>query len=335
LWKTISSGVDPLALVMVADYPARAADPPPIRRRSAAGSAAVQVLRCTIDPATPSNDPASQRPRARRRSCCERGAVMSSRASIPARILLATLATIGGATGLTSCGDDDSTSSTEGATPVVDPGDGGVYAPVIDPASFVERIDNPYLPFLPGARWVFVGESDGETERVEVTVLEERKVVMGISAVVVRDRVEVDGVIAEDTFDWFAQDGDGNVWYLGEAVQDYENGEPSGTGGSWEAGVDGALPGIVMPARPSAGAAFRQEYYEGEAEDMFEILSITGSRTVPAGTFEAVVETEDWNPLEPDTIEHKFYAPGVGLIFEEKVAGGDGFVELVEFTPGA
>ncbi len=206
---------------------------------------------------------------------------MSTRANLSARIMLVTLAAIGAAAGLTSCGDDDSTSSTQDAAPVVDPGDGGVYAPVIDPANFVDRIDNPYLPFLPGSRWVLVGESDGETERVEVTVLEERKLVMGIST------------------------------------------------------VDGAVPGIVMPAQPSAGAAFRQEYYEGKAEDMFEILSVTESRTVPAGVFDAVVETEDWSPLEPDTIEHKYDAPGVGLVGEEKVAGGEGVLGLVEFTPGA
>jgi hypothetical protein len=221
-----------------------------------------------------------------------------------------------------------------GAAPVVDPGDAGEYRPEIDPARFVSTIDNPYLPLVPGSRWVYEGESDGEMERVEVVVLDETRTVMGIEAVVVRDTVTVDGELVEDTRDWFAQDDAGTVWYLGEEVRDYENGELVGTGGSWEAGVDGALPGIVMPARPEVGAAYRQEYYQGEAEDLFEILEVDSRRTVDAGAFEHVVVTEDWNPLEPDVVEHKLYAPGVGLIAEETVEGGSGAIELIEFLPG-
>lgn len=133
---------------------------------------------------------------------------------------------------------------------VVDPGDGGLYAPAVDPARFVGVIDNPYLPLTTGSRWVYEGESDGEVERIEVTVLDDRRPVMGIDAVMVRDVVSVAGEIVEDTLDWFAQDIDGNVWYLGEEVQDFEGGRLVGTAGSWEAGVDGALPGIVMPAAP-------------------------------------------------------------------------------------
>jgi hypothetical protein len=218
---------------------------------------------------------------------------------------------------------------------VVDPGDGGNYVPDIDPSSFVDVIDHPYMPLTPGARWVYTGEAEGETETVEVTVLDERREVMGISATVVRDVVSVDGEIVEDTVDWFAQDGEGNVWYLGEEVKDFANGVMVGTAGSWEAGVDGALPGIVMPAMPKVGEAYRQEFYPGEAEDMFEILSIDSALTVTAGTYQDVLKTEDWNPLEPEVVEHKYYAPGVGLVREEKVAGAEGSVELVEFQMGS
>lgn len=237
---------------------------------------------------------------------------------------------------LVSCGDDAAAPPTSTTIPipaaVVDPGDGGDYRPNVDPAEFIDGIDNPYMPFTVGSRWLYEGESDGEVERIEITVLDETRVVMGITATVVRDSVYIDDELVEDTFDWFAQDRDGNVWYLGEDVKDYENGVVVSTAGSWEAGVDGALPGIVMPAAPVTGAAFRQEYLAAEAEDMFEILATDSKLTVPAGSFTAVVQTEDWSPLEPEVVEHKFYAPGVGKIREEKVAGGDGYVELIEVT---
>ena len=237
-----------------------------------------------------------------------------------------------------ACGGDDddsagsATTSGSATTPVIDPGDGGNYAPDIDPASFVDVVDNPYFPLPVGSEWVYEGESDGELERVEIIVTDQSKTVMGIAATVVRDSVYVEDELVEDTYDWFAQDADGNVWYLGEDSTEYEDGEAVSTEGSWEAGVDGALPGIVMPAEPAVGDAFRQEYYAGEAEDMFEVSEVGGSAEVPAGTFDEVVTTRDWNPLEPEVIEEKQYAPGVGKIREEKVAGGEEVSELIEYT---
>ena len=186
---------------------------------------------------------------------------------------------------------------------------------------------------LVGSRWVYEGEADGQPERVEIVVTDQRRTVMGIAATVVRDSVYVDEELVEDTYDWFAQDRAGNVWYLGEDSREIEDGEVVSTEGSWEAGVDGALPGIVMPAEPSVGDAFRQEFYAGEAEDMFEILAVGGSVEVAAGSFEEVVTTQDWTPLEPEVIEQKQYAPGIGKLREEKTAGGDDVSELVEFTP--
>jgi hypothetical protein len=220
-------------------------------------------------------------------------------------------------------------------TPVIDPGDGGDYAPAIDPANFVDAVDNRYFPLAPGTRWVYEGASEGEVERTEVEVLDERREIEGISAVVVRDTVYVDGEMVEDTYDWFAQDSEGNVWYLGEDSHEFEDGRDVGTSGSWAYGVDGALPGIVMPARPTVGDAYRQEYYPGEAEDMGEILDVGISHSIELGDYDDVVVTEDWNPLEPEVIEHKWYAPDVGLIAEAVVAGGDQRAELVEFTPGS
>jgi hypothetical protein len=243
-----------------------------------------------------------------------------------------------------ACGDDGTTETTTETTtesggdavaePVIDPGDGGDYQPDIEAADFVDRIDNPYLPFLPGARWVYEGESEGELERIEVEVLDERREVFGVDAVVVQDQVFVDGELVEDTRDWYAQDREGNVWYLGEETAEYEDGEVVSTEGSWEAGVDGALPGIVMPADPQPGDVYRQEFYEGEAEDMAEVLRTDDQATVPAGTFDDVVTTREWTPLEPDVVEEKHYARGVGVIFENKVTGDGERVDLIEFTPG-
>jgi hypothetical protein len=241
---------------------------------------------------------------------------------------------------LSACGDDtsssgDTTTSTEPApaAPVIDPGDGGNYAPELDPADFVDVVDNPYFPLVPGTTWVYEGEDAGETERIEVEVLGETREIEGITATVVRDTVYVDGELAEDTYDWYAQDKDGNVWYLGEDTHEYENGVAINAKGAWEYGKDGALPGIVMLADPQVGDAYRQEYYEGEAEDLGEVLANDATVEIQLGTYEDVVVTEDWNPLDPEVVEEKSYASGIGLIREEKTAGGDGVIELIEFTP--
>lgn len=237
---------------------------------------------------------------------------------------------------LAGCGDDssDGTTATTSTTQpaVIDLGDSGDYHPEMDPADFVERIDNPYLPFLPGTRWVYEGDSDGAHERIEVEVTTDRREVMGITAVVVRDTVYVDGAMAEDTYDWFAQDRDGNVWYLGEDTHEYEDGKVVSSAGAWEAGVDGARPGIVMPARPEVGDAYRQEYLAGEAEDMGEILQVAVARTIGLGDYDDVAVTRDWTPLEPEVVEEKWYAAGIGLIREAATDGGTGSSELVQFT---
>ncbi|HET6949794.1 MAG TPA: hypothetical protein VFI47_05445 [Acidimicrobiales bacterium] len=242
---------------------------------------------------------------------------------------------------LAACGgdgdaDEDAApgASSTATTAVIDPGDGGRYAPAIDPADFGGPIDNPYLPLAPGARWVYEGISDGEAERTEVVVTGERRQVMGIDAVVVRDTVSVEGEVVEDTYDWFAQDSAGNVWYLGEDSREYEGGEVTSTEGSWEAGVDGALPGIVMPADPQVGDAYRQEFYAGEAEDLAEVLRLDASETVAGTTYDRLLVTQEWNPLEPDVVEEKSYAPGIGMVLEATTAGGEGRAELIEHTPG-
>jgi hypothetical protein len=225
------------------------------------------------------------------------------------------------------------------ADAVIDPGDGGNYSVDIEPARFTSVVDNPYLPKLPGTTWVYRSTAaDGGAETITVEVLDERRTVMGVETIVVHDRVETqDGELIEDTYDWFAQDDAGNVWYFGEDTTAYHDGVPT-TAGAWEAGVDGALPGIVMHARPTVtGIGYRQEFRDGEAEDMGQIIAVSGTAVVPAGTFDDVVVTRDWTPLEPDTVEQKTYARGVGFVHETKQVGSDAgeVVELIGFIPGA
>lgn len=232
-----------------------------------------------------------------------------------------------------ACGDSESSPSGSSA-PVIDPGDGGNYEPQLDPADFADVIDNAYLPLSVGSTWRYEGESDGQSEVTEIIVTPDRKVVMGISAFVVRDTVTSDGELVEDTYDWFAQDTSGNVWYLGEETKEYENGQVVSTEGSWEAGVDGALPGIVMPAVPKVNAIYRQEFYVDVAEDMMQIIDVGGTVSVDAGNYSDVVRTRDWTPLQPEVVEEKVYAPGVGMVAASIVSGGSEAVELVEFLPG-
>jgi hypothetical protein len=206
-----------------------------------------------------------------------------------------------------------------------------VYDPVLDPADFVAAIDNPYAPFAVGRTWVYEGTTKEGVERIEIEVLDETRTILGIEARVVRDRGFLDGELIEDTDDWVAQDVDGNVWYLGEISKNYEDGQIVDVEGSWEAGVDGAKPGFWMKAAPMVGDFYRQEFLLGEAEDAVEVLSLTEAVDVPAGSFPSCLQTRDFTPVEPDALEHKFYAPDVGLVLELDPESGDR-LELIEYT---
>jgi len=220
------------------------------------------------------------------------------------------------------------------SSPVIDPGDGGNYSVDLDPGGVVTVIDNPMLPFAVGSRWVYESVAASEVERIEVVVLGETRVVMGIPATVVRDTVTIDGELVEDTYDWYAQDDAGNVWYLGEETKEYVEGEVVSTAGSWEAGVDGALPGILMKADPEVGDAYRQEFYRGEAEDLAEVARVGVSEAVPFGSYDDLTVIKEWSPLLASVVEEKYYAAGVGLILEVAVEGGDERIELISYQPG-
>lgn len=207
--------------------------------------------------------------------------------------------------------------------------EGATYTQTIDPADFVANVAHPFLTLKPGAKWVYDGD-----EHVEIEVLPETKLILGVAATVVRDQVFVDDELAEDTLDWYAQDRDGNVWYFGEKTAEYENGKVTSTAGSWEGGVDGAVPGIVLLAAPEVGDEYRQEFLTGEAEDLARITALSGSITVPAGTWSGpdVLVTEEWTPLEPDVREQKTYARGFGVVESRTIKGGTEVTTLTSYT---
>jgi hypothetical protein len=185
----------------------------------------------------------------------------------------------------------------------------------------------------PGTRWIY-RESDveGDAQRVKVTVTTRTKEITGVMATVVHDVVSDHGELIENTFDWYAQDVCGNVWYLGEDTKEYENGEVVSTAGSWEHGLAGAFAGVVVPADPQVGMTYRQEYYAGEAEDAAAILSIDEQAQVPFGHFTDVLLTKDFTTLQPRVLEYKLYAPGIGPVLALGISGGSDREDLVGFS---
>jgi hypothetical protein len=203
------------------------------------------------------------------------------------------------------------------------------YEPAVAASELSNEITNALFPAPVGARWVYEATTPDGLEHIEVTVLADEKQVWGADVRVVRDTVWVDDEMVEDTWDWYAQDPDGHVWYMGEETYEYEGGVVVCECGAWESGVDGALPGVIMLADPLVGDTYRQEFYEGEAEDYAEVLSLDAAVDVPAGSFTGCLETRDRSAIDPELDERKYYCPGVGntLVIE-----GDVRVELMEYS---
>jgi len=200
----------------------------------------------------------------------------------------------------------------------------------IDPNNFVSEVDNPYFPLTPGTTFVYEGETEGIPTRDEMNVTKGTKEILGVATTVVHHLSYEDGVLIEDTFDWFAQDVDGNVWYFGEDTKELdEDGNVISAEGSWEAGVNGAAPGIVMLADPKKGNRYQQESAPDVAEDMAQVIGFEDSLCVSYGCFDNVLVTKEWSPLEKGVVENKYYAEGVGLIFGDMIKGGDEQSELV------
>jgi len=208
----------------------------------------------------------------------------------------------------------------------------GVTAPVLDPSNFVSVIDNPYFPLPVGRTLVYEGVKDGQTQIDTVTVTGETRVILGITAMVVRDVSTHDGTVLERTADWYAQDRQGNVWYLGEDTVAFLANGKSDTSGSWEAGVRGAQPGIIMEAHPQIPDAYRQEYLAGQAEDTAWVVDIGGTITVPYGKLRNTLTTLEATRLEPGAYDQKIYAPGIGIALEQALTGTPEVARLVSVT---
>jgi hypothetical protein len=209
----------------------------------------------------------------------------------------------------------------------------GPYAPRIDPANFVATIDNPYMPFRPGTAFHFEGFR-GTTPQTDDEVVTRRTIrLLGVRCTVVRDTVSEHGRAVERTNDFYAQDKDGNVWYMGEDSFELENGRFVKADDSWRSGVNGGKPGIIMPAHPRPGDDYRQEYYPpGKALDEAHVLRVgSGRLTVPFGSFTGLLVTSERSPAEPQT-EHKYYARGVGEIAERVIKGEPEAFKLTRVT---
>lgn len=207
----------------------------------------------------------------------------------------------------------------------------------LNPAEFTADISHPYWPMKPGTRWTYRDvDEKGEVQHVViVATTATKKLANGITARVVRDTVRSEGDLVEDTFDWYAQDSAGNVWYLGEDTAEFENGKIVTRSGSFEAGAGGALPGILLPAEPQVGQKYRQEYLKGEAEDNGEVLGTNQLVEVPTGRYSDALLTRDTTSLEPTVVEYKLYAPGIGPVLALDISGGASREELVKIDKAA
>jgi hypothetical protein len=208
------------------------------------------------------------------------------------------------------------------------------YNPKIDPANFVKGVTNLYFPLVPGQTMRYRMATAVGVEDVTITTTNDTIDILGVSCMAVHDVVTVKGATIEDTWDWYAQDKNGDVWYFGEETKKWDNGVMS-TEGSWQAGINGAKPGMVMYGDPKAhlNEVYRQEYLKGVAEDRGQVIGVNETVTVPYGTFSNCIKIKDYSDLEPDVIENKYFAPGVGNVLTVMVQGGTDREELISVSP--
>ena len=234
---------------------------------------------------------------------------------------------------LPSCGravGENAFGTSESTTPISPPASSGasptdvVIPPAPPPAEeMATLITNPWLPITPGTTLTYEGMTGDGFVHIESYVTHDIRRILGVDCTVVVVNEYVNGELKEQTVDWFAQDSAGNVWYMGEDVRDFEDGVMVSTKGSWKAGVDGAAPGIAMPAEPIPGEFIASEYLPGVAQDQTEIIALEVPVKLADGTEHICLQTKEWSPLDPDEVEYKYYAPGTGLVKEGNVDGSD------------
>jgi hypothetical protein len=250
---------------------------------------------------------------------------------LPIAATIAVVLALSGCGGTKHAAKPETTTSRAGSASTLAPIHGR-YAPKIGVASFVTTVDNPLWPLKPGTHLHFRGTRGKTPQLDDEIVTGQKKRILGISATVVRDTVSEHGRPVERTLDYYAQDNQGNVWYMGEDSYELSHGHFAKASDSWRSGVDGAQPGIIMPAHPQPGDRYRQEYYPpGEALDEARVLGYRGPVRVPYGTFQRALVTSEFSPLEPQT-EEKYYVPGVGEILERVVKGSHEEFRLVSVT---
>jgi hypothetical protein len=192
-------------------------------------------------------------------------------------------------------------------------------------------VTNRWFPLPVGRTYVYTGTKDGKPA-IDIVVPSRRtRVVDGVRSRVVEDRLYLAGRLEERTADYYAQDRCGNVWYFGEDTAELDaHGNVTSTEGSFHAGVDGAQPGVFMQAHPQVGRWFRQEWYAGQAEDTFRVVDRSARVSVPFGSFSHALRTEERTALEPGVLDGKYYAVGVGDVFEGSLRGPREVTRLVE-----
>jgi hypothetical protein len=207
-------------------------------------------------------------------------------------------------------------------------------APPVPPASqFSARVDNPWYPLKPGTIYTYRGVKDGQPARDVMTVTRRTRRIAGVNCVVIEDRLYLDGHLGERTTEWYSQDKQGNVWYFGEDTAELDAaGHITSAAGTWKAGFKGARPGVFMFARPVAGRSAQQEYFQGQAEDHFQVLNLHATAKVPYVSSTQAMLTKEWTPLEPGTVDHKLYVRGIGTVLEQTVKGGDERNALISVT---
>jgi hypothetical protein len=205
------------------------------------------------------------------------------------------------------------------------------YEPVLDPANFVSVIDNTFYPLPVGRVLIYRGQKDGVTQRETVTVTDQTRVIEGITATTVTDVSVHHGTLLEKTSDWYAQDKQGNVWYLGEDTKAYGPNGSVDTSGSWVAGINDGEPGMIMEAHPQVPDAYRQEYLAGNAADMGWVVQRGGSVTVPYGTVNGIMTSLEASTVEPGSYDQKIYGPGLGIVYERALTDVE-IAKLVSVT---